>query len=159
MWERDRNVNFWNWINGNLRESWILSTTSILLPGASDCPAFISLLYVLFLHCVFSSPLSVCYILICIRCVFLPFPGVGLFLPLEHSHFPLHCSPLPCLRFSIITSWQWSLNLPVLTSLYLPRKEKHITWFILEMILQYVKIKGLGDINKVRNILRSGRCN
>lgn len=56
MWERDRNVNFSNWINGNLRESWILSTTSILLPGASDCPAFISLLYVLFLHCVFSSP-------------------------------------------------------------------------------------------------------
>jgi len=42
---------------------------------------------------------------------------------------------------------------------YLPQKEKRATPFILEMILQYVKIKGPGDINKLRNISRSGRHN
>lgn len=154
MWEGDRNVNFWNLIIGNLREAGILSTASFKVPliALPLCSTFF------FCTVYFLLPLLVCYSLICIRCVFLPSAEVGLFLPFEHSHFPLHCSP-PCLRFSIITSWQWSLNLPVLTLPHLPRKEKHITWFILEMILQYVKIKGLGDINKLKNILRSGRRN
>lgn len=150
-------MNFWNWING--RESWMLSTTSILLPGASDCPAFISLLYLLFLHCIFSSPpVSLLYP----HSYMVYFPSFSRSRPISSPwalSFPSPFLPLPCLRFSIIASWQWSLNLPVLTLLYLLRKEKHITWFIVEMILQYVKIKGLGDINKVRNILRSGRCN